>query len=80
MSSDLVRIGGLWKNENNGKFSLGGNLGQARIVIFPNGFKKAQNDPDFILYIAPGKPKGGQGQGQEQREPGADEDPFPTPK
>ena len=56
--SDLVRIGGLWKNETkDGKTYLGGSFGGARLMIFPNGFKEKDSDPDYVLCISQAQPK-----------------------
>lgn len=67
-SNDMVRLGGLWKNETkDGKSYLSGTFGGARVLIFPNGYKKdGSNDPDFILNLAPNQPKEGKPQ-QQQR-------------
>ena len=47
-----IRIGGLWVNKDgSGKSYLGGNFGQARIRIIKNGFKNADSEPDYIMYI-----------------------------
>lgn len=58
-NSTLVQIGGLWRNKtDDGKTYLAGYLGNARLLVFPNGFKKEPRHPDWILYVAPNKPKG----------------------
>jgi hypothetical protein len=74
----MVRLGGLWKNEKNGKTHLGGSLGQAKILIFPNGFKEKDTDPDFILYIAKKqKPEGGGAPDDAKKDEGGSEElPF----
>ena len=60
-NSDLTRITGLWKNESkkDGSTYLAGSLGGIRVFIFPNKFKGegSEKDPDYILSIAPAKPK-----------------------
>lgn len=49
----MIKLCGLWKHvPDEGKTFLAGTLGNARLVIFPNGFKTDQNnEPDFIVYI-----------------------------
>jgi len=55
-TSDLVRLCGLWENETrNGDTFLGGNLGAARLILFRNGRKEKETDPDWIAYLSPGK-------------------------
>lgn len=51
--ADLIKVTGLWQSEDrNGNMVLSGNLnGNARIVIFFNTHKEADNQPDFNLYI-----------------------------
>lgn len=52
-----VRLGGLWSHESKRGYQyLSGNLGQGRLLIFPNNHKRGENDPDYILYVAQ-KPK-----------------------
>ena len=54
--SDLVEIGGLWLNESKGgEKYFSGSLGSARLIIFKNKFKEADNQPDYRLYVAPRK-------------------------
>ena len=53
---DGVKLMGLWKNTSqSGIETLSGNLGGARIVIFPNGYKKEDKHPDYIVYICENK-------------------------
>lgn len=53
--SDKVRIGGLWREESKaGGAYLSGRLSAtSKLLVLPNGHKKAEKDPDFILYLAP---------------------------
>ena len=30
-----------------------GSLGQGKIVIFPNGYKEKDTDPDYKMYLTP---------------------------
>ncbi len=63
-----VKLTGLWKNESKaGKTYLAGSLGSARIMIFPNGYKEKNNDPDYIMYLVPGKPKDRPSTGDDRR-------------
>lgn len=50
-----IKLTGLWKNTSKGgETYYGGNLTpNARILIFKNGFKAADKDPDLIVYLAP---------------------------
>lgn len=55
---DLIQIGGLWKNKTeDGKTYLAGYLGNARLLIFPHGFKETEKHPDYVMYVAPNKTK-----------------------
>ena len=49
----MVKLGGLWLNTSpKGEKFFSGNFGNARIVIFKNGFKtEGSKDPDYYLYI-----------------------------
>jgi aryl-phospho-beta-D-glucosidase BglC (GH1 family) len=68
----MVRLGGLWKNQTkDGKTYLAGTFGGARVLIFPNGFKEKDTDPDFILNLAQNQPKEDKAQSQ-QRQPAND--------
>ena len=67
--SDLLRVGGLWKNETkDGKTYLAGSLGSLRLLIFQNKFKEKESDPDYILSVAPSKPKEDQPKQRKQQE------------
>jgi hypothetical protein len=49
---DRIELGALWKNEN----CISGNLGSARLVIFPNSHKgDNEKAPDYHMYLYPGK-------------------------
>jgi len=61
---DLTRLCGLWQNETKtGGMYLSGNLGAARLLVFPNGRKNTDRDPDWIAYVAPGKRRDDEGAG-----------------
>ena len=55
---ELVPIGGLWANEDReGKTFLSGYLGDARVLVFKNKFKKpGEKQPDYRMYVTR-KPK-----------------------
>lgn len=55
MSTKMIKLGGLWRNvDREGNEYFSGNLNtSSRLMIFRNGYKKAEKEPDFILYIAP---------------------------
>jgi hypothetical protein len=54
---EKIRFCGLWKNKSkDGKTDfLGGSAGPVRLIIFKNGFKEKETDPDFVAYLAPNK-------------------------
>ena len=61
-----VKVAGLWRNKaRDGSAYLSGNWGDARILIFQNGYKKGEKEPDYHMYLAPrhqqAKPIGGDG-------------------
>jgi len=56
-----VKIAVLWRNESKkGQTYLAGNLGPtARLLVFPNEYKKAENDPDYSVLLVPREKKNG---------------------
>ena len=50
---ELVPIGGLWTNaDRGGKTYLSGYLGDARLLVFKNKFKKTgEKQPDYRMYV-----------------------------
>ena len=52
-----VYIGGLWKNEKDGKTYLAGTLGTARLEIWVNEQKQKENQPDYQMSIVKYPPK-----------------------
>ena len=67
--SEMVRLGGLWKNETkDGKTYLSGTFGGARLMIFPNGFKEKDNDPDYVVTIAQSQAKKDKAEAQKSDE------------
>ena len=49
----MITICGLWKNTGkDGKEYFSGNIGNAKILIFPNTKKTDDKHPDFNLCIA----------------------------
>lgn len=49
-----IKLMGLWKNvSKEGKTFLSGSIGQARVLVFPNEYKKTEKDPDFNLVLSP---------------------------
>lgn len=63
--NELVQLCGLWRSRDgqslSGNFTFG-----SRVVIFPNGYKRNDKDPDYILYIQKNHPKEKLEQAQEQ--------------
>ena len=56
MESKMIKLTGLWKSKD-GK-SLNGTIGATvRLVILPNGYKKKDNDPDYVAFVAPNEPR-----------------------
>lgn len=56
--SDLVKLGALWLGKDkDGKTMMTGLLGDARLMVLRNGYKKEEKHPDFILYVAPSEKK-----------------------
>lgn len=56
--SKLVNLCGLWKRTSlSGNPYLRGRLGNATVLIMPNGFKTQDNQPDLIMYLAPPPPR-----------------------
>lgn len=54
----LVKIGALWsKRDRNKQMYLTGKLGDAQLLIFPNGYKENEKQPDYLCYVATGKPE-----------------------
>lgn len=57
-NNGMIRLGGLWKNETkDGKTYLAGSFGGARLMIFPNGYKDKDSDPDYVVTMAQAQPK-----------------------
>lgn len=54
-----VKLMGLWENEDKqGQIYLSGTLGNARVLVFRNGFKKpGDNSPDWVVQLAPQEKK-----------------------
>jgi len=50
----MIEMGGLWKNEGKNGVYFSGYFNKAKLLVFPNGYKKADNHPDFIMYITEG--------------------------
>ena len=49
----MIRLTGLWESTTkDGQQMLSGNLGNARLVILPNKFKKTDKHPTHNLLIA----------------------------
>ena len=58
MDSTMVKITGLWQNEDKkGNKYLSGSMGSAKVLIFKNNYKEQDKHPDYIMYLAPQKKK-----------------------
>ena len=50
----MIELCGLWINESsNGEKHFSGKIGNAKVLIFKNKYKKADNHPEYKLFIAP---------------------------
>jgi len=49
----MIKISGLWLNKTNeGETYMAGTIGQVRIIILKNSFKKeGSKEPDYNLYF-----------------------------
>ena len=54
MMSDLIKVGGLWKNKDkNGNDYFSGNFTYGtKLLVMTNSYKDKENDPDYMVYIA----------------------------
>jgi len=52
-----IKLTGLWEETSkDGKSYLSGTMMPgAKLLIFPNGFKKKPNDPDYVAYLESSK-------------------------
>lgn len=49
----MLQLGGLWVNESKkGNKYMSGYLGNLSLKIFRNTFKKNDNEPDYVMYLA----------------------------
>jgi hypothetical protein len=54
----MVKLSGLWKQKTkDGKPYLSGTIGGAKVLVFPNEYKKTEKDPDYSLFVAPREEK-----------------------
>lgn len=48
----MIKLTSLWKGKTkDGKIYFKGYLGDSQIIIFENGFKTEEKQPDLIVYI-----------------------------
>jgi uncharacterized protein (DUF736 family) len=48
-----IPVTGLWKNTTkDGKISLSGRAGSVYLKVFENGYKEAENQPDYNLFFS----------------------------
>jgi hypothetical protein len=48
----MIQLTGLWENtDKNRNTYYSGNLGNAKLVIFKNTYKKEPKQPDYIIYL-----------------------------
>ena len=50
----MLKLTGLWKyRDRNNNDYLSGSIGpNVKVLVFQNGNKKDEKDPDFVLYLA----------------------------
>lgn len=49
----MLQLGGLWVNESkSGVKYMTGYMGNLKLMIFRNNYKKEDNQPDYIMYLA----------------------------
>jgi len=55
--SELLKVGGLWKNKdkNGNEYFSGDFTFGTKMLVYKNGFKKKENEPDYQVYLAPKK-------------------------
>lgn len=69
-SNTKIPLGGLWANQmKDGSMYFSGSLGQGKLVIFPNGYKEKDTDPDYKMYLCP---KAKKNEGSSNRAPETD--------
>ena len=73
---DMIKIGAFWERETlkGDKFLSGTSFDKGRLIMFRNGFKEKDNQPDWILYIQPQRRK------EEESERESGEEVFDNPK
>jgi len=50
----MLKVTGLWRKAGKNGHYLSGNLGNVRVIILPNKYKKeGDNAPDYHLMFAP---------------------------
>ena len=81
MSGEKVRLCGLWKNESKdgGTYYSGSLSPGVKLLVFKNGFKKENRDPDLIAYLVPAEkrsPGSGSNGPESSTEPGRENVPF----
>lgn len=72
MENNMVKIGGLWRQESSkdGSVFYSGALSySSNILIFKNKFKKNERDPDLILYVSKREQKERQEDQEDQEAP-----------
>jgi uncharacterized protein (DUF736 family) len=61
------KIGALWlQKDKNGKTYMSGSVGETKVVIFKNNYKKEDKHPDYIVYEKQGRKE------EPERHPGDD--------
>lgn len=69
----MLQLGGLWVNESkSGVKYMTGYMGNLKLMIFRNNFKKEDNQPDYVMYLAE-KPRNNESNSEENK---SDDIPF----
>ena len=74
----MIQISALWKKESKqGKTYYSGKLGQGKLLLYKNDFKRESKHPDLILYLAEDEKKEDREKEESRSEPEHEDDvPF----
>ena len=68
------KIGALWlQKDKNGNTYMSGNVGDTKVVIFKNTYKKEDKHPDYVVYEKTAKKE----EPKYNRQPGDDTEDIP---
>jgi hypothetical protein len=53
---ESIKVGALWlQKDKNGKTYMSGNVGETKIVVFKNNYKKEDKHQDYLIYEKTGR-------------------------